>query len=49
VPQFPQIGDKLNKAIERVATNQQTGMESMAQAQEEAIGDLKKSGVKIDL
>lgn len=49
VPQFPQIGDKLNKAIERVATNQQNGMESMAQAQAEAVADLKKSGVKIDL
>ncbi len=49
VPQFPQIGDKLNKAIERVATKQQSGVESMAQAQAEAVADLKKSGVKIDL
>jgi len=49
VPQFPQIGDKLNKAIERVATKQQTGKEAMAQAQAEAVADLKKSGVKIDL
>jgi multiple sugar transport system substrate-binding protein len=49
VPQFPQIGDKLNKAIERVATNQQNGMDSMAQAQAEAIADLKKSGVNIDI
>ncbi len=49
VPQFPQIGDKINKAIERVATGQQTGAEAMAQAQGEAVADLKKSGVKIDL
>ncbi len=49
VPQFPQIGDKLNKAIERVATKQQGGKESMAQAQAEAVADLKKSGVKIDV
>ena len=49
VPQFPQIGDKLNKAIERVATKQQGGEESMAQAQAEAVADLKKSGVKIDV
>ena len=49
VPQFPQIGDKLNKAIERVATGQQSGMEAMAQAQEEAVTDLKKSGVEIDI
>ncbi|MCP4305787.1 MAG: extracellular solute-binding protein, partial [bacterium] len=30
VPQFPQIGDKINKAIERVATGQQEGVEAMA-------------------
>jgi multiple sugar transport system substrate-binding protein len=49
VPQFPQIGDKINKAIERVATGQQGGVEAMAQAQLEAVADLKKSGVEIDL
>ena len=49
VPQFPQVGDKINKAIERVATGQQAGAEAMAQAQEEAVADLKKSGVAIDL
>ncbi len=49
VPQFPQVGDKINKAIERVATGQQKGEEAMAQAQAEAVADLKKSGVKIDL
>ena len=48
VPQFPQIGDKINKAIERVATGQQSGAEAMAQAQAEAVADLKKSGVKIE-
>jgi multiple sugar transport system substrate-binding protein len=48
VPQFPQIGDKINKAIERVATKQQGGVEAMAQAQAEAVADLKKSGVQID-
>ena len=41
VPQFPQIGDKINKAIERVATKQQNGKEAMAQAQAEAVADLK--------
>ncbi len=49
VPQFPQVGDKINKAIERVATGQQSGADAMAQAQEEAVADLKKSGVEIDL
>lgn len=48
VPQFPQVGDKINKAIERVATGQQTGAEAMAQAQAEAVADLEKSGVAID-
>ena len=48
VPIFPQVGDKLNKAIERVATKQQNGADAMAQAQEEAIADLKKAGVEID-
>ena len=48
VPQFPQVGDKINKAIERVATGQQSGAEAMAQAQAEAVADLKKSGVEID-
>ena len=43
-----EIGDKINKAIERVATKQQNGVEAMAQAQAEAVADLKKSGVKID-
>ena len=48
MPIFPQVGDKINKAIERVATRQQNGAEAMAQAQEEAIADLKKAGVEID-
>ncbi|MEZ5864201.1 MAG: hypothetical protein R3D25_09105 [Geminicoccaceae bacterium] len=48
VPQFPQVGDKLNKAIEKVATGQATGAEAMAEAQAEAVADLKKSGVQID-
>ena len=29
VPIFPQVGDKINKAIERVATNRQNGAEAM--------------------
>jgi len=48
VPQFPQVGDKINKAIEKVATGQADGATAMAQAQEEAVADLKKSGVQID-
>ena len=47
-PAFVQVGDKINKAIERVATGQQSGEEAMAQAQAEAVADLEKSGVAID-
>jgi multiple sugar transport system substrate-binding protein len=47
VPVFPQVGDKINKAIERIATNQQKPAEAMKQAQEEAIADLRKSGIAV--
>lgn len=47
VPVFPQVGDKINKAIERIASGQQKGPAAMAQAQEEAIADLKKAGVQL--
>ena len=49
VPIFPQVGDKINKAIERVATKQQDAPAAMKQAQAEAIQDLQRAGVKIDL
>jgi multiple sugar transport system substrate-binding protein len=44
---FPQVGDKINKAIERIATGQDDGPGAMAQAQEEAVADLKKAGVPL--
>jgi multiple sugar transport system substrate-binding protein len=47
VPVFPQVGDKINKAMERIATGQQDGQAAMAQAQQEAIADLKKAGVEL--
>lgn len=49
VPVFPQVGDKINKAIERIVTKQQSAGEAMKQAQAEAIADLKKAGVKMDI
>ncbi|MBW1996249.1 MAG: hypothetical protein JRI77_17640 [Deltaproteobacteria bacterium] len=49
VPVFPQVGDKINKAIERIATKQQSAKEAMKQAQREAVADLKKGGFKIDV
>ena len=49
VPVFPQVGDKINKAIERIATKQQDAPASLAQAQAEAVDDLKKAGIAVDL
>lgn len=49
VPIYPQVGDKINKAIERVATKQQAAPEALKQAQAEAIQDLQKAGIKVDL
>jgi multiple sugar transport system substrate-binding protein len=48
VPVYPQVGDKINKAISRIATKQQNGVEALKQAQAEAILDLQKAGFKID-
>jgi len=48
VPVFPQVGDKINKALERIATKQMGAREAMKQAQVEAIEDLKKAGVRLD-
>ena len=45
VPTFPQVGDKINKAIERIASRQQGAAEAMKQAQAEALSDLQKAGV----
>jgi multiple sugar transport system substrate-binding protein len=49
VPVFPQVGDKVNKAIAQIATKQMSAREAMKQAQEQAIQDLKKAGVQMDL
>jgi len=48
VPVFPQVGDKINKAIEQIATKQLGAREAMKQAQAQAIEDLKKAGVPVD-
>jgi multiple sugar transport system substrate-binding protein len=49
VPVFPQVGDKINKAMERIATRQQDAATAMKQAQTESIQDLQKAGIKVDL
>jgi multiple sugar transport system substrate-binding protein len=48
VPVFPQVGDKINKAIEAVATRQMSAEAAMKQAQSQAIADLKRAGVRVD-
>ena len=48
VPVYPQVGDKINKAIERIATKQQAAPEAMKQAQAEAIADLRRPGSRSD-
>jgi multiple sugar transport system substrate-binding protein len=49
VPVFPQVGDKINRAIEAIATKQQDAPGALKQAQAQAIEDLKKAGVPLDL
>ncbi|WP_316980297.1 ABC transporter substrate-binding protein [Shumkonia mesophila] len=45
LPVFPQVGEKINKAIERIASKQESAQAAMDAAQQEAIADLKKAGV----
>jgi multiple sugar transport system substrate-binding protein len=48
VPVYPQVGDKINKAIERIATDQQPTLAALEQAATETIADLRKAGVTVD-
>jgi len=43
VPVFPQIGEKINKAIERIVSKQSNAADAMAAAQRDAILDLRKA------
>ncbi|QCP87806.1 extracellular solute-binding protein [Cereibacter sphaeroides] len=47
VPVFPQVGDKLNKAIERIASGQMSAADAMKAAQSEAVDDLRKAGIAL--
>ena len=49
VPIFPQVGTSINKAISSIASGQQGAEAAMKEAQQQAIADLKKAGVKIDV
>jgi multiple sugar transport system substrate-binding protein len=49
VPVFPQVGDKINRAIEVIATKQQDAPTALKQAQAQAIETIKMGGYKTDL
>lgn len=49
VPVFPQVGDKINRAIEAIATKQMDAPTALKQAQAQAIEAIKMGGYKIDL
>ena len=44
---FPQVGDKINKAIEAIASGQMNAPNAMRQAQAQAVADLKRAGIAL--
>lgn len=48
VPVFPQVGDQINRGIERIATKQQDAPTAMKQTQQDALQVLERAGVKVD-
>ena len=49
VPVFPQVGDKINRAIEAIATNQMSSAAALKQAEQQAIEDIRKAGFTVNL
>jgi len=49
VPVFPQVGDKINRAIEAIATKQMSAADALKQAQAQSVEAIKMGGYKIDL
>jgi len=49
VPVFPQVGDKINRAIEAIATKQMSAEAALKQAQAQAIEAIRMGGYKVDL
>ncbi len=49
VPVFPQVGDKINRAIESIATKQMSAADALKQAQQQSIEAIRMGGYKIDL
>lgn len=48
VPFFPQVGDPINRGVERIATKQQDAATAMRQAQQDAVQVLQRAGVQTD-
>lgn len=48
VPVFPQVGDTINRGIDRIATHQQPAEAAMRQAQQDAVQVLMRAGVRLD-
>ena len=48
VPVFPQVGDKINRAIERITSGQAQPEAAMQQAQAETVADLKRAGIAVE-
>lgn len=44
---YPQVNAQINQAISRIASGQMSAKESFAQAQKNAIADLKRSGIRL--
>ena len=49
VPVFPQVGDKINRAIERIATKQRSARDAHEPGAGRPSRTIKKAGIKIDL
>lgn len=47
MPIFPQVGEKINKAIEQIASGQMDAKAAMDLAQQAALADIAKAGVKL--
>ncbi len=48
VPVFPQVGDKINRAIEAIATKQMSAEAALKQAQMQSIEAIRMGGYKVD-
>jgi multiple sugar transport system substrate-binding protein len=47
VPVFPQVDTLIGQAVERIVSGQMSAAESMKKAQESAITDLKRAGIRL--